>query len=280
MHQFRVGHIVAFLISLTVILVACSPKVRHGLLNTVFDGVPPYQDKNDFVVIGDTIAAIDSTSMSISPPTSSFKNVYHPPFKEKNCSSCHDTQHMGQMVAEEPQLCYQCHDSKTGNHDFKHGPVGAGYCTSCHRPHMAEAKKLLLNDGEELCLNCHSSERIAANRIHQKAKQKQDCLSCHNPHSSDNRFMMQRGACYNCHDDKSEDYTFIHGPVSSKYCSMCHGSHASKNDKLLVRSGKDLCLNCHNPSAIAKNNEHKKTNKDDCLQCHNPHGGEDKFMLN
>ena len=34
-------HIATILLGLTVTVIACTPTARHGVLNTLFDGVPP-----------------------------------------------------------------------------------------------------------------------------------------------------------------------------------------------------------------------------------------------
>lgn len=273
-------HIVVLLVSLTVVAAACAPKVRYGILSTIFDGVPTPVEHNTLVV-GDTLGQIDSArilALSKAVLTPAYKNI-HQPYRDKDCASCHIQEHMGKLVAEEPQLCYQCHDSNNEKHSFKHGPAGAGYCTSCHRPHVAETKYLLLNQGEEFCYNCHDRDVVTKNIIHEYIK-KDDCLSCHNPHSSDNRFVLQKDACYKCHEDTTDDYSFLHGPVSGDYCSTCHGSHSSGKENLLVQTGQDLCLNCHDSSDIFRNVEHQGMENKNCTQCHNPHGGENEFMLN
>lgn len=271
-------YVIILLVSVIILVVACTPKSRYSILSTIFDGVPPPTEYNT-LVIGDTLGQVDSLStLAMTQAIRQPKINYHPPFRDKDCASCHDEKHLGQLVAEEPQLCYQCHDNNIGKHSFRHGPAGA-YCTSCHQPHKSEAKMLLLNDGEDLCFNCHDSDLVTENSIHENIK-KDKCLDCHNPHSSENRFMLQKGACYSCHEDKIIDYSFLHGPVSANYCSTCHESHTSKNENLLVKTGQDLCLNCHDSSDIFKNAEHQELENKNCIQCHNPHGGENEFMLN
>ncbi len=272
-------HIVILILGTLLVVVACAPKIRYSVLNTIFDGVPIMEDKS-LVVSEDTLGQVDSTRMlAIAAALSSSNIDYHPPYKKKECASCHDQLHMGQLVAKEPQLCYQCHDENNEKHNYKHGPAEAGYCTSCHSPHLAEADNLLLNEGDDLCFNCHDSNSIYENKIHDSLK-KENCVECHNPHSSENRFMLQSGACYSCHEDKTEDYTFLHGPVSGNYCSTCHESHTSKNKNLLVLSGQKLCLNCHDSSTISMNQEHLENKNESCTNCHDPHGGENEFMLN
>ncbi len=265
---------------LALLITSCSPSTRYKVLNVFFDGVPPQEEKT--LTIGlDTLGQADSVrSLAMAATRNIPQYDYHQPYQQKECGSCHDENRMGRLVAEEPELCYQCHDSNLEKHSFKHGPAGAGFCTSCHRPHMSEADNLLLADGNNLCFVCHNTELLAESAIHQNVKKKDDCTQCHSPHSSENMFMLEKGACYNCHEEKINDYSFLHGPVSANFCSTCHETHASEKAGLLKLPGQDLCLNCHSQTLIFNNPAHQDENKNNCTQCHNPHGGEDEFMLN
>lgn len=278
MHKLKGIHIVILTFATLLIVVACAPEVRHSVLSTIFDGVPPMEDQA-LTIAKDSLGQVDSTRFLAAANALGKSINYHSPYKEKDCASCHDQQHMGKLVAKEPQLCYQCHDQTTEKYSYKHGPAEAGYCTSCHRPHLAETENLLLNEKDDLCFNCHDNERIAENAIHKNIKN-ESCVECHNPHSSENRSMLQSEACYSCHEDKTEDYTFLHGPVSGNYCATCHESHTSKNKNLLVQSDQKLCLSCHNSSIMSVNKEHLENKNENCISCHDPHGGENKFMLN
>jgi predicted CXXCH cytochrome family protein len=274
-------YIVLWLIfSLIAVLVACSPTVRYNVLNTIFDGVPTPESNESLTVGLDTLGQADSTRILALASASDIPRYdYHPPYREKDCASCHNQQRMGQLVAEEPELCYQCHDNKE-EHPVKHGPAGAGFCTACHRPHKSREDNLLLEAGNALCFNCHETNLVADNIIHQEIKKKDNCVDCHNPHSSENNSMLQSGACYSCHEEKINDYSFLHGPVAANYCSTCHENHASKNEHLLVRAGNNLCLSCHDTTTLYLNQKHQENKQENCTNCHNPHGGEDEFMLN
>lgn len=105
------------------------------------------------------------------------------------------------------------------------------------------------------------------------------CDNCHETIGSNKLIEAQPGLCYSCHDDFSEEYTFMHGPASSGYCTSCHDPHKSKNEKLLKRTGQELCLYCHNQKDILANDVHEDIEDTDCTECHNPHGGEDKYFL-
>ena len=273
-------YIIFFVTIILLVAMACTPKVRYGILSKVFDGVPPPESINTMIVGKDTLGQVDSTRiLALAAGIRQPQFKFHQPYQNKNCSGCHDEQHFGRLVAEEPQLCYQCHDSKNEKYTYKHGPAGAGYCGSCHRPHMAESKNLLISAGESLCFACHEKGNLLENKIHKNIR-KNNCTECHNPHSSENRFMLQKGACYKCHEDKTEDYSFLHGPVSADYCSVCHSSHDSKTENLLVMSGQELCLNCHYSESLKNTKEHIEKQNESCTNCHDPHGGENRYLLN
>ena len=273
-------HIVLLFIGLVAVLVACTPTTRHGVLKTLFDGVPPQSNSTEMIVSQDTIGQVDSTRI-LALETANYisKTYYHDPFLKKNCGSCHNQQQMGKLVAEEPELCFQCHDRNIESHSVKHGPAGAGFCTSCHQPHQSQSRKLLLAEGNSLCFTCHSDNLFQESKIHQSMKGRDKCVDCHNPHSSENIFMLQDGTCNKCHNEKNNEYSFLHGPVAGNYCSVCHETHASENEDLLINAGLDLCINCHSSATLFMNPEHQGENNEDCMACHNPHGGENKFLL-
>ncbi len=260
-------------------MAACSPTVRYSVLSTIFDGVPPPEDEQALAVGLDTLGQVDSTRLLAQAAANLPSYDYHPPYQKKECAKCHDETRMGELVEEEPQLCYQCHDNKE-EHKVKHGPAGAGFCTSCHRPHKSQEENLLLAAGSNLCFSCHDNKMVTENIIHQEVKRTKDCVACHNPHSSENHSMLQSGACYSCHEEKINDYSFLHGPVAGNYCSTCHETHSSANENLLVRSGNDLCFNCHTAATLLDSQEHNENKNESCISCHNPHGGEDEFILN
>jgi predicted CXXCH cytochrome family protein len=107
-----------------------------------------------------------------------------------------------------------------------------------------------------------------------------DCYSCHDEKSKSELILPQPELCYSCHDDFSTKFKYVHGPVSSGYCTNCHNAHMSKEKYLLIRTGQQLCLFCHDSGPLLKNETHKDITDSECTLCHNPHGGEDRFILN
>jgi len=70
----------------------------------------------------------------------------HAPYEMGQCDACHDGAGNGRapgpLVKPGNALCFDCHD------EFKKAvkghPAATGACTSCHSPHNAKKKKLLL----------------------------------------------------------------------------------------------------------------------------------------
>ena len=259
-----------FFVIITSLFIACSPEISYKVLSFLFDGVPD-PDENEIVAVNDSLSQIDSiaTERVIKP-----QFVLHPPYKERACTNCHDRSTMGKLLKPQPELCYQCHEDFNETYGFLHGPVAGGYCTACHNPHMAKFEKLLLRQGKQLCLHCHNSARILKNEFHIDLKDT-NCIRCHNPHGGENRYMPQPGLCYQCHEDFNETYNFLHGPVAGEYCTICHSPHSSKSEKLISRSGQQVCLYCHNPKQVFSSEPHEDIENTNCTECHNPHGSPD-----
>ena len=115
------------------------------------------------------------------------------------------------------------------------GPVAAGACEACHSPHASKNPKLLVEQGEALCLTCHKEmgDQLKAAKVTHKPVMEGECSQCHDPHASD--FKMQVKAdpftlCTSCHEhDKIKQ-----AAMDAKYKhSIVHAGQA--------------CLNCHTP---------------------------------
>ena len=167
---------------------ACSPMARYKVLSIFFDGVPnPSQ-----VSLVDTTAVADRRALEerLRRLRMGPQYVFHPPYQDRDCSSCHDIQAGNRLLSPQPDLCYGCHDDFRDSYEFLHGPVAGGYCTACHNPHMAKNPKLLFAKGQDLCLFCHEKRDVFANPVHLDIGET-DCTECHNPHGGDDRLLLQ-----------------------------------------------------------------------------------------
>ena len=112
-----------------------------------------------------------------------------------------------------------------------------------------------------------------------------ECTSCHELVSAEThtyKFVAEgKALCEECHEDVTEEHKFAHGAAAGGGCVTCHDPHGSDQEKMLVRSGPDLCLRCH--TAVAQclaDSAHKHSPAtEDCLGCHSPHGAENTAML-
>ena len=243
-----------------------------------FDGVSE-PDKEEITTANDSLSQSDSMGIiEIAERVLEPQFISHTPYKEKECAGCHDQNTIGRLLQPLPGLCYQCHDDMNETYGFLHGPVGSGNCTQCHSPHLSKLEKLLLRSGQELCLYCHNSARVFKNEKHKDIGDA-NCTKCHNPHGGENRAILKGGSCYECHEDFNKTYSFLHGPVAGGHCTACHGSHITKSEKLLLRSGQQICLHCHDPKLVFENEDHADIKNTNCTKCHNPHGGEDRYIL-
>ncbi len=122
--------------------------------------------------------------------------------------------------------CFSCHKKfkkKFYAERYRHEPVDDGRCNRCHNPHGSEiSKKFLRKKVWNLCTTCHVDKkrkghvvRTFSGKSHptrgvkdptSKEGKELSCISCHNPHVSNNGFMLRgymgRGTmlwCKRCH---------------------------------------------------------------------------------
>jgi len=163
------------------------------------------------------------------------------------------------LSAEQPELCYGCHDQAMFTRKNVHPAIGMG-CTSCHNPHSSKNAKLLVSNVPDLCFTCHDKAGFSKKTAHPPVASGK-CLACHVPHSSDEMALLAKkpmDTCLQCHQ------TVTHGqhtpamavrevqdptrPGKPLYCGSCHDPHGS-NSPLMFRfdakATKELCLHCH-----------------------------------
>ncbi len=74
-----------------------------------------------------------------------------------SCSDCHDHHRGMDMTSFDGlnQTCLSCHAQMSGPFVFEHAGVDGEECLNCHRPHGSQHQKMLAQDGNGLCLQCH-----------------------------------------------------------------------------------------------------------------------------
>jgi len=232
---------------------------------------------------------------AISQAASGSKAGAHPKIGKEECATCHTD------VASKP-----------------HVHAATADCTACHEyseaPGADEGRIKLAAEGNALCFVCHTDiqEKLKGKKlVHGPAQE--DCLTCHDPHSSDTEKLLkdkQQDLCAACHadvGDKLAKSKFVHGAIKDHGCTACHDPHASDTAPMLADEPEKLCMSCHRweESANPKNTtRHRLLDTPDglghplvghpfrgvldpsakgqplsCLSCHDPHVGPDRPRL-
>ncbi len=186
--------------------------------------------------------------------------------------------------AETGCLAAGCHESIL-SHEVIHEP-SEDDCLTCHdtdsdeHPSPQGAEYVLNESVPTLCYDCHDEKNIMKN-IHSPVEDG-ECLSCHNPHSSENESLLlakDGNVCLDCHD-LEVGAKMEHGPYSGKLCTSCHNPHQSENEYLLEKAIPQLCYNCH--EEIEEMQDRKSVHppfEEDCLDCHLPHTSPEEKLL-
>jgi predicted CXXCH cytochrome family protein len=212
-------------------------------------------------------------------------DTVHPPVASKRCNQCHEPATAAQPFATRRpgfELCRGCHSSmvnETFSKNRIHWPlVDQKGCLSCHQPHAARHKKLLNVSEANLCGQCHkdtidwqvklaekaAQEKAAASKVRaekgaftHEPVQSGSCLSCHQPHASDNLRLMRQPSivegCGGCHDwlkhnshPMGEKYVDMRNKNLSVDCLSCHQAHGTGNRHMLnFPTATELCVQCH-----------------------------------
>ena len=119
-------------------------------------------------------------------------------------------------------------------------------------------------------------------RMHEPVK---DCTACHGN-------QPRRGAspkvqlvapipslCYQCHQEYSAPDGWVHGPVATGDCLLCHEPHKTKTESLLRNAIPELCYQCHDPQAVHAVQGHAEPSSGHCVDCHEAHAAETKSLL-
>jgi predicted CXXCH cytochrome family protein len=185
--------------------------------------------------------------------------------------------------------CLECHADKAKGKSV-HTAISAG-CTSCHEIRVSRdvtRVKLITTTAYRLCLTCHKDKNAAEIKglVHKPAVR--DCLKCHDPHESDNKFQLlkptsgnaKENLCLSCHaiGENTPEKGSRHVALDMG-CETCHVTHKSGEpgklefDFHLTKSPPALCLDCHDPSnaELQKAHQNQPFATANCVQCHDPH---------
>lgn len=187
------------------------------------------------------------------------------------------------------QKCLECHVTfeETMARPHVHSPVAAGSCSDCHDPHASSHARLLADDANDICVECHTDTVPEEAKSVHEAILGGNCVSCHDPHAADNPNNLVAAGnelCAVCHDDIAEAASsarFKHSPVEDS-CLTCHDPHASTEAEFLLAADvPELCETCHDSSASSFKAQHMgyPVGEASCSSCHDPHGSDNGAIL-
>ena len=167
---------------------------------------------------------------------------------EMNCTKCHDI-HGGTrslLLDDKASFCQKCHiETKTKFHRRSNHPVMQGNltCLSCHRFTRRQDDNVQY-DINRVCQDCHPDEGgpvlYEHDAVNGYSVQGGGCVNCHEPHGSENNYLLKQrgnGLCKNCHvEHVTRHHNQLWDEVWSKIpCQTCHiDTHGSFVSKLLL----------------------------------------------
>ncbi|HEB12062.1 MAG TPA: hypothetical protein ENI11_00080 [Actinobacteria bacterium] len=210
----------------------------------------------------------------------------HRPFVALNCLSCH-TEH-GLDLIKSITITEKLFGRVIGLSE-KNGKIPRSKVTTSDKAPRPKKISKLVENPKQLCADaCHDDlMKMEKEKTYQMEPfKKKLCLSCHQPHASDQDDLLlaaTKPLCLSCHEEISKYYrkTYKHRPFAAGDCTGCHRGHASNVAGLLRRNPKVLCMSCH-PSIASLMNLPSKMEPfetGNCPQCHNPHASEYKKLL-
>jgi predicted CXXCH cytochrome family protein len=233
----------------------------------------------------------------------------------------------GLPAAEHPTLvnvedtdCGTCHEDLLEGREFVHAPV-TDDCNACHEFTKTDAGMQvgLMEADPPLCVICHSelSGAVEAELSTPHYPVTDSCLTCHEPHASDERRLLRAvpgELCSSCHDRKDIGEAHYGQLTATTDCSSCHSPHGSENDRMLSGNrlhqpfaegscagchrevfgdrirlrarGKRLCTSCHGGMTAAADEGgvvhaalEDARGRAGCLNCHDPHMSDQRTLL-
>lgn len=201
-----------------------------------------------------------------SSTTSMLYDNVHQPLQNRMCKQCHV-----EPTAAQPfetlktgfELCQGCHYdmvNDTFNKDRIHWPLADETgCLNCHSPHASAQSKLMKAPMKQVCGSCHSDTIARQDRAMTKHQPVDDgeCSTCHDPHSSNNPFILTESStinlCGQCHDWQTHSTHPIGGEVIDPRnpnltldCLSCHRTHGTEFPHFIYNETiNDLCVQCH-----------------------------------
>ncbi|TLM99581.1 hypothetical protein FDZ71_15595, partial [bacterium] len=159
-------------------------------------------------------------------------------------------------------------------------PSAQKNCGDCHS--IWEGELALTDEFPGLCARCHGAIGAAPKgspafvQNEHTRKTTKFCIGCHQPHSSENQFLLKKDpltTCTRCHETLKEGAG--HSGKGQRQCSTCHSPHGSPNPRMLLKpTAVELCIDCHKGESkwvSGNKSSHKPAMNGQCLACHIPH---------
>lgn len=177
------------------LVAACNSPAGRKWQRVFLDGVPPEHPPASATMTvapgGDQVAPTDISTRQPADQVPAAL-VVHPPYANRECTSCHASAFSQKLVTGVSDLCQRCHEAVYAPTKFRHAPADSGACLDCHHPHQSAEKALLLLPGRQLCLECHE-ERDVARTIKHAGIGQTACQACHDPHGGEQRYFLKAG---------------------------------------------------------------------------------------
>lgn len=176
-------------------------------------------------------------------------------------------------------------------------PAADGGCLDCHTaedpqiekhqedPDSFKEFKFPVSEDEVLCFACHEDNKTNRKYVHGPVASG-DCVQCHNPHASDNSFMLKNDTvnlCKTCHSEMNNvsQFKHQHQPVNDD-CTACHDPHGSDHEMFLKKEMTQMCSDCHSDLGERISTleyVHAPVDSDGCSACHSVHGSDNPYIL-
>jgi predicted CXXCH cytochrome family protein len=112
----------------------------------------------------------------------------------------------------------------------------------------------------------------------------EDCTQCHGRRqrsfSREIHLVAQvPELCHQCHEPDAATAGWVHGPVTTGECLLCHEPHKTKVRYLLSQPAPEVCFQCHEQESVYEIERHADESYQGCVDCHEGHTAETKTLL-
>jgi predicted CXXCH cytochrome family protein len=103
------------------------------------------------------------------------------------------------------------------------------------------------------------------------------CAACHSESLGNTLVAPADQLCQRCHELKM-DARYVHGPLASGGCLVCHDPHSSRTRPLLVSEPEGFCFHCHDRETVLAIPGHGNLQQS-CTECHDAHMSNSRYLL-